>query len=68
MPNDAITNLIEATEKLIEYMLESHEIELTSQHHGDTHADGEAPEACSYCLAIDEARQAVAGARHQWTR
>lgn len=47
-------------DNLIVDLLEAHNDELTTQHHGDTHAEGEAPTDCSYCLHIDEARQIIA--------
>ncbi len=60
---NAVTSLISATQELIDCMLESHESELTSQHGGDADHDGEAPEACSYCEGVDQARMAIAAVK-----
>jgi hypothetical protein len=67
---DANANLIAAAPELyaalqtmIDYMLESHAGELESCHEGDAEMAGEAPEACSYCQAIADARAALAKAR-----
>lgn len=43
-------------ETLGEYLLEAHDSELNDCHGGDCEHLGEAPECCSYCNAIDNAR------------
>jgi hypothetical protein len=45
-----------AIENLIEDLELAHEDELSHGHHGDAEHDGLAPECCSFCLHIDEAR------------
>ena len=58
----AAPDLLAALRTMVDYMLESHEDELTSQHAGDADHDGQAPEVCSYCVAVDQARLAIARA------
>jgi hypothetical protein len=43
-------------QRLTDYLLEAHEHEFEDNHGGDADHPGEAPETCSYCNAIDEAR------------
>jgi hypothetical protein len=59
----AAPELLAALETLMEHMLESHASELESCHAGDAELAGEAPEACSYCKGIAEARAVIAKAK-----
>ena len=43
-------------------LIESHMEELESNHCGDADHDGEAPEICSYCFDIQEAREILRAA------
>ena len=55
----AAPELLTSLQTLVDYMLESHAEELESCHAGDAELAGEAPEACSYCKAVAEARAVI---------
>jgi hypothetical protein len=58
----AAPELLESLKTMLEYLLEAHSSELETCHAGDAELAGEAPEACSYCKGIAEARAAIANA------
>lgn len=49
-------------ENLTAYLIEAHMPAFESCHEGDENHQGEAPESCTYCNAIDTARQFLAAA------
>ena len=53
----AAPDLLEALERIKDYLLESHEYEIANNHSGDGR------EGCSYCDAIDVAETAIKKAR-----
>ena len=51
-----IDEVYKALARLADYLAEAHAAELETCHAGDEIHSGPAPESCSYCNAIDEAR------------
>lgn len=56
--------LTEALEQMVANLIEAHASEFEDGHAGDADHDGEAPEACSYCKDIAEARELLLAAGH----
>lgn len=52
-------DLLESLESMVSNLLEAHQSELDDCHGGDAALSGEAPEACSYCKDIAEARAII---------
>lgn len=52
-------SLVESSQTLLDYLIEAHESELENAHGGDAESAGEAPEECTYCAAIADARKAL---------
>lgn len=61
MPNEQTAKLVVEGPKVLLKMtanlVESHIEELTNNHGGDADHEGEAPESCSYCRDIRDARE-----------
>jgi hypothetical protein len=62
MAGENETRALDLLEQMTANLIESHQSEFEDGHGGDADHDGEAPEACSYCRDIVEARMFLAEA------
>lgn len=53
---------LDLLDRMVANLIETHASELADCHAGDADLPGEAPEACSYCADIVEARELLAAA------